>query len=257
MLIHCVHTCIRSLAQVTLFDVCRTNITIQWRCCPNSPQHHIPHRLYHHRITSKTTEIYPAMSSLPIRESQDASSADESSSGALSILDHDTDHQAYPTSPSPSNVSKDHGHDHASDAHSETPSDPPDNISEASSREHADRSPTSPQISIQGTSGSSSDDSADADTNIPAETPENLPESTSLLLPLPKSSPGLLTHAHQQAMANRIKYDHLLPGGNFDPDLYTPVFLHDMLMLPGSLATVIGKVRHPIHPPPPPKKSLN
>jgi hypothetical protein len=58
-------------------------------------------------------------------------------------------------------------------------------------------------------------------------------------------------------MANRIKYDHLLPGGNFDPDLYTPVFLHDMLMLPGSLATVIGKVRHPIHPPPPPKKSLN
>ena len=153
-----------------MFDVCRTNITIQWRCCPNSPQHHIPHRLYHHRITSKTTEICPAMSSLPIREPQNASSTDEPSNGVLSISNHDVEHQENPienspTSPSPPDTSQDHDHDHASDVHSETPSDPPDNISEASSREHADRSSTSPQISIQGTSGSSSDDGANIDSD--------------------------------------------------------------------------------------------
>jgi len=53
-------------------------------------------------------------------------------------------------------------------------------------------------------------------------------------------------------MAHRITYDKLTPGGAFDPSLYTPVFLHDTLMLPGSLATVLGKVRiHHSHAIPP------
>lgn len=63
-------------------------------------------------------------------------------------------------------------------------------------------------------------------------------------LPLPTSSPGCLTYAQQQAMASRVPYDLLVPGGELDPARYTPVFLHDTLMLPGSLASLIGKVRH-------------
>jgi hypothetical protein len=113
-----------------------------------------------------------------------------------------------------------------------------------------DWSPISPVISAPGQSGTSSDDDVDADANditaeTTAETPENLPDTTTLL-PLPTSSPGHLTYAHQQAMANRIIYDQILPGAHFDPAVYTPVFLHDTLMLPGSLATVIGKVRYPV-----------
>ncbi|KAL1590292.1 hypothetical protein WHR41_01022 [Cladosporium halotolerans] len=42
-------------------------------------------------------------------------------------------------------------------------------------------------------------------------------------------------------MANRIPHDRLLPGGGLDPAIYTPVFLHDTLMLPGSLASLLGK----------------
>jgi hypothetical protein len=101
-------------------------------------------------------------------------------------------------------------------------------------------------ISAPGYSGTSIDDDADAITeDTTAANPQSLPEDSSLL-PLPTSSPGPLTHAHQQAMANRIIYDQILPGAGFDPAVYTPVFLHDTLMLPGSLATVIGKVRYPV-----------
>jgi hypothetical protein len=202
------------------------------------------------------------MSSWPIREPQDTSSTDESSTGALSASDHDTDHHDYlinnsPAFFRPSNSSHDrehdHDHDHASDFHFETPSehsDPSDHVSEASDGSHMDWSPISPVISAPGQSGTSSDDDVDADANditaeTTAETPENLPDTTTLL-PLPTSSPGHLTYAHQQAMANRIIYDQILPGAHFDPAVYTPVFLHDTLMLPGSLATVIGKVRYPV-----------
>jgi hypothetical protein len=62
------------------------------------------------------------------------------------------------------------------------------------------------------------------------------------LLPLPTSSPGPLTQAHQQAMSHRVTYDKIIPGGAFDPSLYTPVFLHDTLILPGSVASLLGKV---------------
>jgi hypothetical protein len=198
------------------------------------------------------------MSSLPIREPQDACSTDESGRGAILTPGDDTNHHEYlinnsPAFFSPSNRSHDHDHDHdhdhATDVHSEAPSDlpeSPDHVSEAASSDHTDWSPVSPLISAPGYSGTSSDADADAITeDTTAANPQSLPEDSSLL-PLPTSSPGPLTHAHQQAMANRIIYDQILPGAGFDPAVYTPVFLHDTLMLPGSLATVIGKVRYPV-----------
>jgi hypothetical protein len=198
------------------------------------------------------------MSFLPIREPQNASSTDESSSGAS---DHDTDHHDYLINNSPaffrlSDNSHDHDYDDATDAHPETPSEHSDHVSEASDGSHMDWSPISPVISAPGYSGSSSNSNEDdANSNdTTAETPEtteNLPN----LLPLPTSSPDHLTHSHQQAMANRIIYDQILLGARFDPAVYTPVFLHDTLMLPGSLATVIGKVRTSA--PPPSTKPLN
>ena len=214
------------------------------------------------------------MSFLPIREPQNASSADESSSGASdhdtdyfinnspaffrpSNSSHDHDHDYLinnsPAFSRPSDSSQDHDHDDATDAHAETPPempDPPDHVSEAPDGSHMDWSPISPVISAPGHSGSSSNSNEDdANTNdTTAETPET-PENIPNLLPLPTSSPDHLTHSHQQAMANRIIYDQILPGARFDPAVYTPVFLHDTLMLPGSLATVIGKVRTSAPPP--------
>lgn len=86
--------------------------------------------------------------------------------------------------------------------------------------------------SVESSDPSSSDDCDSISTEI----------DLSSLLPLPTSSPGYVTHAHQQAMSNRITSDKLEPGGAFDPEVYTPVFLHDTLMLPGSLASLLGKV---------------
>jgi hypothetical protein len=256
------------------------------QCCvvPIHGQYNIHLPLYHRRDISITTEVCSSMSFLPIREPQNASSTDESSSGAS---DHDTDHHDYlinnspafsrhsdsshdhdhdylinnsPAFFRPSNSSHDHEHDDdATDAHPETPSehpDPPDHVSEASDGSHMDWSPISPVISAPGYSGSSSNSNEDdANSNdTTAETPETT-ETLPNLLPLPTSSPDHLTHSHQQAMANRIIYDQILLGARFDPAVYTPVFLHDTLMLPGSLATVIGKVRTSA--PPPSTKPLN
>jgi hypothetical protein len=115
---------------------------------------------------------------------------------------------------------------------------PSSNPTESQSDDHMDWSPPSPVLSTPNPSDISSSGS-DSDTHTPTQNRPNL----TTLLTIPTSSPGHLTHAHQQAMTNRITYDKLLPGGAFDPALYTPVFLHDTLMLPGSLATVLGKVR--------------
>ncbi|KAM0700845.1 hypothetical protein Q7P35_012567 [Cladosporium inversicolor] len=112
-------------------------------------------------------------------------------------------------------------------------------VLEAPINDHMDWTPPSLAIPTPETSDTSAS-SSDSDTPPPHQPPINL----SSLLPLPTSSPGPLTHAHQQAMAHRITYDKLLPGGAFDPSLYTPVFLHDTLMLPGSLASLLGKVRY-------------
>jgi hypothetical protein len=239
MLIHCGHTahvahtllCLLFACQISSYNGCVILIL----------------RLFHHCTTSSTTEITPNMSSLPIRQPRDASGTDESNSGALSVSGRDTDHQEAPIDDSrrprsPSDASQDHDYDHTTDIQSESPSDPPGHVSEGSDSEHMDRSPTSPLISVSSDSGSDSDEEANTDVNTTADNQESSLNSTSCL-PLPKSSPGLLTHSHQQAMTNRIIFDQILPGGELDPALYTPAFLHDTLMLPGSLATVIGKVR--------------
>ena len=102
---------------------------------------------------------------------------------------------------------------------------------------HMNWAPPSPILSTPNSSDNSTS-SSDSDTPPPYDHPVKLSD----LLPLPTSSPGYLTHAHQQAMAHRVTYDKISPGGAFDPSLYIPVFLHDTLMLPGSLATLLGKV---------------
>lgn len=119
---------------------------------------------------------------------------------------------------------------------------------EAPINDHMTWTPPSPILSIPNTSDTSAS-SSDSDTPPLRDHPIEISD----FLPLPTSSPGYLTHAHQQAMAHRIIYDKLIPGGAFDPTLYTPVFLHDTLTLPGSLAALLGKVRflHHSHPTPP------
>lgn len=56
------------------------------------------------------------------------------------------------------------------------------------------------------------------------------------------SCSGAGTQAFLQALSNCFVFDRFDPGGDLDPEVYTPVFLHDTLMLPGSLAQLIGKV---------------
>jgi hypothetical protein len=117
-------------------------------------------------------------------------------------------------------------------------------VQESPVDDHMDWTPPSLTLPTQNNSDTSAS-SSDSDTPLPHEHPIKLSD----LLPLPNSSPGPLTYAHQQAMAHRVTYDRLIPGGAFNPSMYTPVFLHDTLMLPGSLASVLGKVRfHLFHP---------
>ena len=219
-----------------------------YRLCPP------PLQLQHFNNNNRN---HPIMSSFPIRGLQNASDVDKSNVPTLPISDRETEHKELPVdgNPAPSSPSYvSEGHDHASNHGSETPSEPQarsDPVSESSGgSEHMDWSPISPVISTPGHSGPSSDDDDDDDevnASTTAATKESLLDSAALL-PLPTFSPGLLTHAHQQAMANRITYDAIAPGAIFDPTTYTPVFLHDTLMLPGSLAAVLGKVRDPTHP---------
>ena len=63
-----------------------------------------------------------------------------------------------------------------------------------------------------------------------------------LQVPIPSSSTGIATFAYQRALRNRIRNDKLARGGDYDTRVYTPTFVHDCLMLPGSLANVLGKV---------------
>lgn len=65
------------------------------------------------------------------------------------------------------------------------------------------------------------------------------------VVPHSHSNSGVGTHAYFQALNNRFVFDRFDPGGDLDPEVYTPVFLHDTLMLPGSLAQLIGKVLIP------------
>lgn len=60
---------------------------------------------------------------------------------------------------------------------------------------------------------------------------------------IPSFSNGLTTFAYQQALRNRISEAKLLRHAEYDMQKYTPTFIHDCLMLPGSLANLLGKVR--------------
>jgi hypothetical protein len=64
-------------------------------------------------------------------------------------------------------------------------------------------------------------------------------------MPTPASS-GPTTFAYQRALLHRLPEHKLAPGSSCDIQAYTPTFIHDSLMLPGSLAHVIGKVTDPI-----------
>lgn len=61
-------------------------------------------------------------------------------------------------------------------------------------------------------------------------------------VPIPTFSNGLTTFAYQRALRNRIADSKLLRFGEYDMRKYTPTFIHDCLMLPGSLANVLCKV---------------
>lgn len=54
---------------------------------------------------------------------------------------------------------------------------------------------------------------------------------------------NLTPYAYHRALMNRIDDAALLPGHRYDIKAYTPTFLYDCLVLPGSLANVRGKVR--------------
>ncbi|KAK4546406.1 hypothetical protein LTR36_002083 [Oleoguttula mirabilis] len=62
-------------------------------------------------------------------------------------------------------------------------------------------------------------------------------------VPIPTSSTGTTMFAYQLALQNRIKNGKLVEHGEYDMRAYKPTFIHDSLMLPGSLANFLGK-RH-------------
>ncbi|KJX98315.1 hypothetical protein TI39_contig418g00009 [Zymoseptoria brevis] len=62
-----------------------------------------------------------------------------------------------------------------------------------------------------------------------------------LQVAIPTSSPGLTTFAYQRALRNRIEASKLLEDNIYDLTRYTPTFIHDALMLPGSLAGLLSK----------------
>ena len=63
-----------------------------------------------------------------------------------------------------------------------------------------------------------------------------------LQVPIPTFSTGITTFAYQRALRNRIRSGKLARDGDYDTRVFTPTFVHDCLMLPGSLANVLGKV---------------
>lgn len=68
-------------------------------------------------------------------------------------------------------------------------------------------------------------------------------EEDSFQVPIPTFTDGVTPFAYQLALRNRIKDGKLRRHGEYDMSRYTPTFIHDCLMLPGSLASLLGKVR--------------
>ena len=63
---------------------------------------------------------------------------------------------------------------------------------------------------------------------------------------MPVSSSGSTTFSYQLALQNRLHNDKLTSQGEYDTSVYKPTFIHDCMMLPGSLANLVGKVRSSI-----------
>ena len=63
-------------------------------------------------------------------------------------------------------------------------------------------------------------------------------------IPIPVFSTGLTTLAYERALRNRIPAAKLARRGVYDIEAYKPTFVHDIMMLPGSLANLIGKVKN-------------
>lgn len=51
------------------------------------------------------------------------------------------------------------------------------------------------------------------------------------------------TFAYKRALLNRLVDQTIQVGGKLDQKAYPPCFVHDCMMLPGSLANLLGKVR--------------
>ncbi|KAM0722122.1 hypothetical protein Q7P37_001563 [Cladosporium fusiforme] len=186
----------------------------------------------------------PSMSSPPPTTAQSAKDSEPLAHHNLTTLDHESYHSK-PLSTSISSLTGSHSHDQTSDTPCQNAQLPASEDTDSLSDGHRDYSPPSPLISSPGASepSSSRSNSTSSQISLPPNKlePDEPSPIPSPLLPLPTSTPGPLTLAHQQAMANRIAQTDLQPSGLFDPALYTPVFLHDTLMLPGSLANLLGK----------------
>ncbi|CAK4034021.1 Hypothetical predicted protein [Lecanosticta acicola] len=66
-------------------------------------------------------------------------------------------------------------------------------------------------------------------------------EARLLHVQLSTVSTGMCTQAYQQALANRIHQRLITDKGKYNTNEYPPVIVHDIMMLPGSLAALIGK----------------
>lgn len=67
-------------------------------------------------------------------------------------------------------------------------------------------------------------------------------EISFLDVPIPTApTNNMTTFAHQKALRNRIKDSKFARNAEYDMRAFTPTFIHDCLMLPGSLANVLGK----------------
>ena len=60
---------------------------------------------------------------------------------------------------------------------------------------------------------------------------------------MPYSSTGPTIFGYQQALENRIRAYRLEPGSELDANKYTPTFVHDSLMYPGTLSSLTNNVR--------------
>ncbi|KAK3069498.1 hypothetical protein LTR53_012117 [Teratosphaeriaceae sp. CCFEE 6253] len=86
--------------------------------------------------------------------------------------------------------------------------------------------------------------SIQADLENGADTPPDDSDDDFLDVPMPLEAPSsVTTFAYQLALRNRIKEGQLKRHGEYDMRSYKPVFVHDCLMLPGSLASLLSK--HP------------